>query len=254
MPGLLRISKDMPRALARLPQRLFLVLMLAGSALITAASVAYFDFEALPAFMLEKLPLRFAQLWLFSLRVHVVSASLSLPLCLLLMTRTLQRRTAWHRALGRIAGIVVLFGLVPSGVVLSFDAKGGKLVTAGFLLSAAIVAASTWLGVKAARQRDFAAHRRAMRHVVAQMSVAVSSRALIIALDALGFDPSVSYVIALWAPVLVSAVVAELLSRRSSLPPSVLASPVERTPREASPFATLLRLRAVFRPLARLGR
>jgi hypothetical protein len=44
-------------------------------------------------------------------------------------------------------------------------------------------------GVLAARRRDFASHERAMRHVVAQMSVAVSSRAMLLALDAIGFDP-----------------------------------------------------------------
>jgi len=53
-----------------------------------------------------------------------------------------------------------------------------------------------------------------MRHVVAQMSVAVTSRTMILALDARGVDPAVAYVIALWVPVLGSALVAELVSSR----------------------------------------
>jgi uncharacterized membrane protein YozB (DUF420 family) len=129
-----------PLFLANLPKRLFLVVMLLGSALITASSLAYFDFETLPPFVIEKLPVRFESLWLASLRLHVATASVVFPLCLLLMTRTLQRRTAWHRRLGRVTGMLVLFALVPSGVVLAFDAKGGRVVTAGFILSAAIVA------------------------------------------------------------------------------------------------------------------
>ena len=229
--------------------------MLAGSALITAASLAYFDFDTLPPFVIEKLPVRFETLWLTSLRVHVAAASLSFPLCLALMTRALQRRAAWHRRLGRFAGMLVLLALVPSGVVLSFDAKGGKAVSAGFLLSAAIVAASMVRGVLAARRRDLILHRRAMRHVVGQMSVAVTSRALILALNALGVDPDVSYVVALWGPVLVSAAVVELISLQAvSRTPCPPVNPVERIHREVSPLAVLLRLRSFFRPLARLGR
>jgi uncharacterized membrane protein len=249
-----RIKGYMRRFLAAVPRRLFLVIMLAGSALITAASLPYLDFETLPAFAIEKLPVRFEALWLASLRIHVVSALLAFPLCLLLMTRSLQRRAAWHRWLGRIAGTLVLLALVPSGVVLAFDAKGGALVSAGFVLSAAIVAVSTWLGVAAARRRDFAPHRRAMRHVVAQMSVAVTSRAMLVGLDAVGLDPDLSYVVALWVPVLLSAMVAELASRPapSSSAHSVL--PAERIDREISPFALLVRARAVLRPVARLGR
>jgi uncharacterized membrane protein len=235
-------------------RQLFMAVMLIGSALITTASLSYFDFETLPPFVIERLPLRFEALWLVSLRVHVASATLAFPLCLLLMTRALQRRATWHRRLGRLVGVCVLVALVPSGVVLAFDAKGGQPVTAGFMLSAAIVAGCTVQGVLAARRRDFAAHRRAMRHVVGQMSVAVTSRAMILGFDALGIDPDVSYVVALWGPVLASAAVAELLSLRSVRSAPSAVPPVERIRREITPITVLVRARAVVRPLARPGR
>jgi len=232
----------------------FLVLMLVGSALITAMSLPYFDFETLPAFVIEKLPLRFEALWLASLRVHVAAAALAFPGCLALMTRALQRRTVWHRWIGRFTGVLVLFALVPSGVVLSFEAKGGRIVTAGFLLSAAIVAGATVAGVRAARRRDLVLHGRAMRHVVGQMSVAVVSRALIVGLDAAGISPDVAYVVALWGPVLASAAIVELMSRRSLIWNRSSVQLVERIRRELSPFALVVRVRAFVRPLARLGR
>lgn len=244
----------MPHFLTQLPRRLFLVLMFAGSALITAASLVYFDFHTLPPFAVEKLPVRFESLWLASLRIHVASALLSFPLCLLLMTRALQRRSIWHRWLGRITGSVVLFALVPSGVVLAFDAKGGNAVTSGFLLSAAIVAACMSRGAWAARRRDFASHRRAMRHVVAQMSVAVTSRALMLALDAAGVAPDLAYVLALWIPVLGSAAVADLVPLRSPFHSSNPVHTVERIRREASPLALLVPARLFVRPVARAGR
>lgn len=242
----------MTRRFAALPRRSFLLFLLAGWALITAASLPYFDLETLPPFAIERLPVRFESLWLVSLRVHVAAAVSSFPLCLALMTRSLQRRPAWHRWLGRIAGVLVLFALVPSGVVLAFDAKGGAPVTLGFLLSAAIVGSGMVLGVRAAWQRNFASHRRAMRHVLAQMSVAVTSRLLIVGLDALGTDPDFSYVLALWAPVVLSAAAAELVSRRA--PSSSTPLQPERIRRETSPLVAVLRARALLRPLVRSGR
>ncbi len=233
----------------------FLIAMAAGSALISAMSLPYFDFGTLPPFVIEKLPLRFEAFWLVALRVHVAAAALGFPLCLALMTRALQRRARIHRWLGRIAGVIVLFALVPSGSVLSFDAKGGALVTAGFLLSGAIVASAMIGGVRAARRCDLNAHARAMRHVVGQMSVAVISRALIVACDASGVDPDVAYVVALWLPVLACAAVVELISRRPA--PARRKNQIEineRIDREIPSSPEPVSVRALVRPLARLGR
>lgn len=189
---------------------LFLWMMTLGAAFIVASSLAYFDVHELPPFAVERLPVRFSTLWLASLRVHVTAALVSLPLCILLMTRMVQRRRALHRWLGRAAGVIVLFALAPSGAVLAFEAKGGVLVTAGFLLSDALVTVFMVKGIAAARRRDLVAHRRAMGHVFAQMSVAVTSRAMLVALDVAGVSPDLAYVIALWLPVVGSAAAAEV--------------------------------------------
>lgn len=243
----------MPRFTAHLPRRLFVILMLVGSALITAYSLPYFDFRELPPFAVERLPERFPGVWLASLRVHVAAALVSLPLCVLLTTRALQRKIEWHRWLGRLSGVVVLFALVPSGAILSLHAKGGPVVTMGFLLSAALTAWFLVRGVVAARRRDLVSHRRAMHHVVAQISVAVTSRAMLFAADAYGLDPDVSYVVALWIPVLASAAVAELTSRRRALLPFAPAFE-ERIRRALSPLGLRLRDRALARSVARHGR
>jgi len=227
--------------------------MLAGAAVITATSLAYFDFEELPPFVVERMPERFATLWLGALRVHVAAALVSFPVCLLLTTRWLQRRVAWHRWLGRVSGAVVIFALVPSGTVLAFHAKGGAVVTAGFLLSGAIVAWSLVRGVLAARRGDLAPHRRAMLHVVGQMSVAVTSRAMLLGFDAAAVDPDLAYVVALWGPVLASALVVELLCAPRASRFS-LVSLVERIRREPLRQDRLLRARVVALPVVRSGR
>ncbi len=190
---------------------LYLGAMTLGAAFIIASSFAYFDLQELPPFAVEKLPVRFSTLWLASLRVHVTAALASLPLCILLMTRLVQRQRTLHRWLGRAAGAIILFALVPSGAVLAFDAKGGPLVAAGFLLSDALVGFFLVKGIAAARRRDLVTHRRAMGHVFAQMSVAVTSRAMLMALDVGSVSPELAYVLALWLPVMGSAAAAEML-------------------------------------------
>lgn len=244
-------ERPVTRFFSQLPRRAFLLLLSAGWALIVSSSLAYFDFSQIPAFMLEKMPLRFEHLWLWSLRVHVTAALLSLPMCIVLMTRIIQRRPKMHRWLGRLAGMILLFGLVPSGVVLAFDAKGGKFVTAGFLLSGAIIFGCTVRGVLAARRGDLLTHRNMMRHVFAQMSVAVTSRAMLIGFDFAGVDPDLAYVVALWAPVLGSALAVELLSFPIR---ARLASFIERVRREIAPLALGLRPRTVVRSANRIGR
>lgn len=227
--------------------------MFAGCVLIASASLVYFDWATLPPFAIEKLPVRFETLWLVSLRLHVFSALLTFPACLSLATRTLQRRRAVHRWLGRATAVLVLLGLVPTGAVLSFDAKGGLPVTLGFLLSAAIVFGSMVGGVLAARRGELVAHRRAMQHVLAQMSVAVTSRAMLVALDGAAVDPDLAYVVALWLPVLGSAAVVELMSLRMS-PGRSWVSFIERIRRVVYSLTAYVRARGVLSPVARLGR
>ncbi len=189
---------------SRLLRGAFFTVMLLGAGLITQASLIYFESGTLAPFVIEKLPVRFEGLFRMSLKVHVASAITSFPLCLVLMTRFLRRHRTWHRILGRITGVLVVGALVPSGVVLAFDAKGGLVVTLGFLLSALIVLLGMVYGVVYARRKDLLAHAWAMRHVVAQMSVAVTSRAMLVCLDRAGVTPSAAYVAALWIPVLAS--------------------------------------------------
>lgn len=197
---------------------LFTLVMLAGSALITWGSVSYFVDGDMHPFILEKLDegLRFERVWTAALYTHVVAASLAFPACLALVSRTLMKRAPRvHRWLGRVTGVIVLFALVPSGAWMAFWAKGGAVSSVGFLASGAIVAVAMVQGVRTARRKDYVAHRRCTAHVLAQMSVAVTSRARLIAFDRAAVDPTVAYLVALWLPVVMSALAAELLTRRT---------------------------------------
>jgi hypothetical protein len=194
---------------------LVLVALAAGSATITTASLVYFGDELAP-FVLEKLPLPLEDVWMLALQVHVVAAAICLPGCLLLsLAVVLRRAPRFHRWLGRITGAIVLFALVPSGLYLACFAKGGLASTLGFALSGVIVAAAMVQGVRAARARRFVEHRRWVLHVLAQMSVAVTSRAMLFAFDAAAVDEQLAYLVSLWVPVVGSLALIELLIPRA---------------------------------------
>ncbi len=202
------------RQLAASRPWVFAILAL-GSAAITAGSLAYFDAGAAAPFVVEKLPLPHEQLWLLWLRVHVAAAAFALPACLVLASHTVLRRAPRvHRWLGRVAGAVMLLALAPSGFYLSLFAKGGLPSTLGFVLSGAIVVVATVEGVRAARAGRFADHRLWMLHVLAQLSVAVTSRAMLFAFDAADVNADVAYLVSLWLPVVASAVLVEMAAPR----------------------------------------
>jgi len=186
-----------------------------GALTIGWASRVYFKSDELAPFVIEKLPLPHEDLWLAALKAHVVAASFALPACLLLSLKRTLRFPRTHRWLGRGTGAVVLAVLVPSGLYLSLFAKGGAAATVGFALSGLIVALAAVQGIRRARGKDYLGHRRCMLHVLAQLSVAVTSRTLLYLLDAVGIDPEPAYLFALWAPVLAGVGFVEIsISRR----------------------------------------
>jgi hypothetical protein len=197
------------------------VLLLAlalGSAAITAGSLVYFQGDEYAPFVLEKLPLAREELFVSALQVHVLAAAFALPGCLLLVSRTVLRRAPrLHRWLGRLVGVAVVFALAPSGFYLSLFAKGGLASTLGFVATGGVMLVGMVQGVRTARAKRFVEHRRWVWHVLAQMSVAVTSRALLFAFDAAGVAEESAYLVSLWLPVIGSALAVELITRTTPL-------------------------------------
>ena len=230
----------MARRLGRLLGSVWMLGLGLGALLIGWASRVYFSSDELAPFVIEKLPLPHEDLWLAALKVHVVAASFALPACLLLSWKRMLRFPRTHRWLGRGTGAVVLAALVPSGLYLSLYAKGGAPATVGFALSGLIVAlAMVWVWGAPAR-RTTSATDAACFHVLAQLSVAVTSRTLLLLLDAVGIDPDPAYLFALWVPVLagvgfVEVCIVGLSHRRNSNATKVLRKAL--APRPAPPRA-----------------
>jgi uncharacterized membrane protein len=197
----------------------FYCLMGAGLWLMYSASASYLELGEIHPFFLEKLPLAHPTLWLGALYVHVPTALLALPACMvLLIGRVRSHFPRFHRWLGRITAAVVVFAVVPSGMYLALFAQGGLMSTLGFWLTGLITFVAMVNSVRAARARDMKAHRRFSTHVVAQLAVAVVSRFLLVGAEELGLYSPWVYIAALWVPVLACAVIAEVLTGPRLLP------------------------------------
>jgi uncharacterized membrane protein len=207
----------------------FLAVMGLGVGLMVAASTSYLELGKEHPFFLEKLPLTQPNWWWLALCAHVPSALFCLPACLLLLMRPLRvRLPRFHRWLGRVTGLLVLGAVVPSGMYLACFATGGLVSTLGFWLTGAIAAVAMVKSATSARRRDYRTHRRFSLHVTGQLSVAVSSRLLLVGAEELGLYADWVYVSALWLPVLGSVLFVEcasgrlrelLSSRRGRVPP-----------------------------------
>lgn len=184
-------------------RRLVWLFLWLGSFAITLSSLAYFIPNERAAFIIEKLPLPAEDLYVLVLRLHVIAAALALPGCLILSSKAfLKRWPGFHRRCGRAVGGLVIAVLTPTGFYLAFFARGGWGATAGFLLSGAIVMAAMIQAIRAARAKRYASHRRFTFHVLGQLSVAVTSRALLFVLESSNLDPDFAYLVSLWIPVL----------------------------------------------------
>jgi hypothetical protein len=147
------------------------------------------------------------------LRLHVIAAALALPGCLILASKSILKRwPTFHRWGGRLLGILVLGVLVPSGFYLAFFARGGWGATLGFQLSGAIVMVAMVQGIRAARAKQFGRHRRLVFHVLGQLSVAVTSRAMLFVLESNNMDPDFAYLVSLWVPVVGTFAIVEYLA------------------------------------------
>ena len=198
---------------ARLGQLGFSLWMALGVWLMLSASTSYLELGEAHPFFLEKLPLARPKLWLGALYVHVPSALFALPACLVLLLQPVRRR--WprlHRWLGRLSALVIVAGVVPSGMYLALFAQGGMVTTLGFWLTGAITLLAMLKSVQSARAGDMKAHRRFSAHVAAQLAVAVVSRFLLMGAELSGIYAEWVYVAALWLPVVGCALVAELVT------------------------------------------
>lgn len=147
--------------------------------------------------------------------VHIFSGPLVLGNGLILLSESVRRRHArLHRVLGRLQVAVLLLLMLPSAVLMSQHAFGGRSAGLSFLVLSAATAGCAIVGFVHAIRRRFEPHRRWMLRCYVLICSAVALRLISGAAETVGVhDPERAYVVAAWASWLVPLVGCELVER-----------------------------------------
>ena len=149
--------------------------------------------------------------WAFYL--HIAAGPVSLVLGLILIGEQFRTRyRKWHRLLGKIQGMLVLFLLVPSGLWMARYAEAGAVAAAGFAMLAIATGVCVALGWRMAVEKRFAEHRRWMSRCFLLLCSAVVLRLIGGLLTVAGVEIAWSNVLAPWASWLAPLAVFELSS------------------------------------------
>lgn len=148
---------------------------------------------------------------------HIVAGPIVLLNGLVLLNEKLRtRRPRWHRALGRIQAILVVFVLAPSGIVMAVESFGGWATGASFALLAILTAVCTVAGIRGAIRGRYETHRRWMSRSYVLIASAVALRLISGASERIGVaDPEAAYITAAWSSWLLPLVAFEILNRAS---------------------------------------
>jgi hypothetical protein len=94
---------------------------------------------------------------------HIAAGPIALVLGMILISERFRLKfPKWHRYLGRIQALNVLFLVTPSGLWMAYHAEAGPIAGLGFAALAVVTGMSVALGWRSAVKRRFTDHRRWM--------------------------------------------------------------------------------------------
>ena len=113
--------------------------------------------------------------WAFYL--HILTGPISLILGMILLSETVRRKfRRWHRWLGRVQAVNVLFLVAPSGLWMSAYVDSFRLTGMAFATQSFVTGLTIAMGWRAAVKRQFQEHRRWMIRNFLLLSSAVVLR------------------------------------------------------------------------------
>lgn len=194
-------------------------------ALILANYVDYFppNFNSL---FLQGRESTFVGAYLAAFYIHIFSAPVVLFNGLILLSDYVRRRHAdWHRWLGRLQVAVLLFFVLPSGLVMSRHAFGGPLAGLSFVVLSVVTGGCAIAGVVYARRRRYQQHRRWMLRCYVLICSAVVLRLMSGAVSLIAVSsPEPAYVLAAWGSWLLPLAMFEIIERLPAYRPGRLSA------------------------------
>lgn len=191
-------------------QYIFWVLLWLGSFGILYASLDYLKPNYVHEFLRERLYMAEKDWWRWTLYVHVASGILCLTASLSQYSDTvLKKYRALHKYLGRVYAYSIFLFVFPTGIILSFFAKGGIISIIGFLVLSVATFITALFGVRAILKKNLKKHKIWITRSFALISSAITFRILQLLLEAVGVPSLISYQLAVWLSLAINVLLGE---------------------------------------------
>ena len=200
-----------------LSQMLFWVPVIGFSLLLIYNTLPYFSFSKDFDFIQERSFLFKSNFYNTCFYVHITAGALCIGTSLIQFSRyILKKSKAIHRFSGKIYVFVVLFLGAPTGLYMSFFAKGSFWERALFMFMAGWWFITTLNGLTTIHKRNIVAHKVWMIRSYAMAMTAVTFRVYHILFYVMGWGHLENYEISLWISVIGNMLFAEWIIYRQS--------------------------------------
>lgn len=206
-PGLLQLTLKQTLLVVFWVPTIFLSLLLVWN------TIPYFTFDLNMPFLAERAVLVEKAVWKICFYLHISAGALCITSSLIQFSSWIMRkRKKIHVISGKIYVFVVLLIGAPTGLYMTYFAKGGYAERAAFLAMAVFWFFTTYKGfVTAARDKNFVAHKHWMIRSYAMALTAVTFRIYHILFDEVGMDKFDNYSVSLWISIIGNWLIAEFI-------------------------------------------
>jgi hypothetical protein len=183
------------------------------SLLLVWNTIPYFTFNENLPFLKERAVLLEKSVWKICFYTHISAGAFCITTALIQFSSfILKKRKKIHIVSGKIYVFVVLLIGAPSGLYMTYFAKGGYAERGAFLAMAVFWFFTTYKGfVTAARDKNFVAHKHWMIRSYAMALTAVTFRIYHILFDEVGMSSFSNYSLSLWISIIGNWLVAEFV-------------------------------------------
>lgn len=200
-----------------LSQMLFWIPVAGFSLLLIYNTIPYFSFEKDFSFIEERSLLFRSSLYNTCFYIHIAAGALCIGTALIQFSRyILKKSKSIHRVSGKIYVLVVLFLAAPTGLYMSFFAKGSFWERALFMFMAGWWFITTLYGLSTIHKRNVIAHKVWMMRSYSMAMTAVTFRVYHIIFYLLDWGHLENYELSLWISVLGNMLFAEWIIWRQS--------------------------------------
>ena len=198
-------------------QMVFWIPVAGFSLLLIYNTLPYFSFSKEFSFIQERSFLFKSSLYTTCFYIHIFAGAVCIGTALIQFSRYLLKKSkAIHRWSGKLYVAVVLFLGAPTGLYMSFFAKGSPWERTLFMFMAGFWFITTYYGFTTIHKRNVLAHKIWMTRSYSMAMTAVTFRVYHIIFFLVGWGHLENYEISLWISVIGNMLFAEYLIYRKS--------------------------------------